>query len=106
MDGDRSGKIQKRDEWQQDMAVLLWRHMKRTTIMLPAELKARAERHAYELGVSFGELVREALQSALESGTVPRAEDPLFSDEAVYKGKAPKDLAERHDDYLYGDEAE
>lgn len=86
------------------MAVLLWVHMKRTTIMLPAELKMRAERHAYELGVSFGELVRETLQLALEGGMTARTEDPLFTDEAVYEGKTPKDLAERHDDYLYGDD--
>ncbi len=74
--------------------------------MLPTELKARAERRAYELGVSFGELVRETLQSALESGEERRTEDPLFKDEAVYKGKTPSDLAERHDEYLYDEEAE
>ncbi len=86
------------------MAVLLCMCMKRTTIMLPPELKARAERRAYELGVSFGELVRETLQGALESGEERRTDDPLFKDEAVYKGNTPKDLAERHDEYLYGDE--
>lgn len=87
------------------MAVLLCMHMKRTTVMLPTELKARAERRAYELGVSFGELVRESLHSALESGAERRTEDPLFSDAAVYGGRTPKDLAERHDEYLYDDEA-
>jgi hypothetical protein len=61
--------------------------MKRTTVMLPAELKARAERRAYDLGVSFGELVRETLQGALESGEEPRTEDPLFKDAVVYRGK-------------------
>jgi hypothetical protein len=80
--------------------------MKRTTVMLPTELKARAERRAYELGVSFGELVRETLQGALESGEEPRAEDVLFRDKAVYRGRTPKDLAERHDEYLYEDEAD
>jgi hypothetical protein len=33
------------------------------------------------------------------------AEDPLFKDEAVYGGRTPTDLAERHDEYLYSDEA-
>jgi hypothetical protein len=80
--------------------------MKRTTVMLPTELKARAERRAYDLGVSFGELVRETLRSALESGEEPRTEDPLFKDEALYRGKSPKDLAERHDEYLYDDGTE
>ncbi len=88
------------------MAVLLCIRMKRTTVMLPPELKARAERRAYELGVSFGELVRETLQGALESGEERRTDDPLFKDEAVYKGKTPKNLAERHDEYLYDDEAQ
>jgi hypothetical protein len=72
--------------------------------MLPAQLKVRAERHAQELGVSFGELVRETLQSALESGGEPRIEDPLFKDQAVYQAKTPRDLAERHDEYLYDEE--
>jgi hypothetical protein len=80
-------------------------HMKRTTVMLPTELKAKAERRAYELGVSFGELVRESLENALESREERRTEDPLFKDDAVYRGSTPRDLAERHDEYLYDDEA-
>lgn len=79
-------------------------HMKRTTVMLPSELKARAERRAYEIGVSFGELVRETLESALANAEDRRSDDVLFRDEAVYRGKTPGDLAERHDEYLYGDE--
>ena len=88
------------------MAVLLCIHMKRTTVMLSAELKARAERRAYELGVSFGELVRETLQTALESGQERRTDDPLFKDEAVFRGKTPKDLGDRHDEYLYGEDTQ
>lgn len=80
-------------------------HMKRTTVMLPTELKAKAERRAYERGVSFGELVRESLESALDSREERRTEDPLFKDDAVYRGRTPRDLAERHDEYLYDDEA-
>jgi hypothetical protein len=80
--------------------------MRRTTVMLPTELKARAERRAYELGVSFGELVRESLESALEAREERGAEDPLFKDDAVYRRRGPRDLAERHDEYLYGDDAE
>lgn len=73
--------------------------------MLPTELKARAERRARELGVSLGELVRDSLQSALESEGERRTEDPLFRDEAVYRGRTPKNLSERSDEYLYDDEA-
>ncbi len=81
-------------------------HMMRTTVMLPSELKARAERRAYEIGVSFGELVRKTLESALENSENRRSDDVLFRDDAVYRGKTPEDLAERHDEYLYGDEAD
>lgn len=72
----------------------------RTTIMLPATLKARAHQRARELGVSFGELVRESLAHAVAPD--PR-EDPLFFDEAVFDGDAPADLAADHDRHLYPD---
>jgi len=87
------------------MAVVLCMHMKRTTVMLPTELKAKAERRAYERGVSFGELVRESLENALDSREERRTEDPLFKDDAVFRGRTPRDLAEKHDEYLYDDEA-
>ena len=40
--------------------------MKRTTVMLPPELKARAMRSARERGISFGELLRRSLRAAIE----------------------------------------
>jgi hypothetical protein len=30
--------------------------------------------------------------------------DPLFADRAVYKGRAPGNLAAEHDAHLYGDQ--
>ena len=77
--------------------------MVRTTIMLPAVLRSRSSRRARERGVSFGELVRESLTAELERGSARGAKDPLFADDAVYKGRAPKDVAKNHDAYLYGD---
>ncbi|MGH9463559.1 MAG: CopG family transcriptional regulator [Vicinamibacteria bacterium] len=77
--------------------------MKRTSIMLPSELKSRAERRALRRGISLGEPVRESLESALETSEVEkRREDPLFKDEARFGGDVPSDLAHRHDEYLYG----
>ena len=73
--------------------------MKRTTIMLPPELKARAEREAGIRGVSLGELIRLSLEAALSHD---RGEDPLFADKAVFRGDAPEDLSTDHDAYLYG----
>jgi hypothetical protein len=76
--------------------------MTRSTIMLPEELKVRAQDKARELGMSFGELLRESLERRLG---VPgdRLEDPLFANVPVYDGPAPEDLSEEHDRYLYGD---
>lgn len=77
--------------------------MKRTTVMLPVELKARAVRTARERGISFGELLRRALAAALE---MPEAEsaytDSVFTDRAVFEGETPADLSSDHDGYLYG----
>ncbi len=76
--------------------------MKRTTIMLPDELKKKVEQIAQKQGVSFGEIIRESLLLYIN----PKAsnDDSLFSDDAVYTGEAPGDLSVNHDEYLYGDE--
>ncbi len=79
--------------------------MHRTTLMLPSELKARAQQRARDLGVSLGELVRRAIESELgRSPARRRTEDPLFADPAVWSGDAPLDGATNHDRYLYGDQ--
>lgn len=77
--------------------------MKRTTIMLPLDLKARAARAARERGISFGELVRRSLTATIEAPPTGAVnDDPLFADSAVYEGDTPADLASDHDGYLYG----
>lgn len=75
--------------------------MKRTTIMLPAELKHRAEWLAREKGTSLGELVRESLETKLAQDG--RERDPFFADAAVFTGDVPSDLSANHDEYLYGE---
>lgn len=76
--------------------------MKRTTIMLPVDLKARVERKAREDGRSLGEMVRESLASYLK-GSSASAADLLLADEAVFEGSAPADFSAEHDRYLYDD---
>lgn len=78
--------------------------MKRTTLMLPAELKRRAMARAAELGISFGELVRGLLEERLSRPGRDAGQDPLFADKAVYTGDAPADLSADHDRYLYGED--
>jgi Arc/MetJ-type ribon-helix-helix transcriptional regulator len=75
--------------------------MKRTTVMLPEDLRARAVRRARKLGVSMGEFIRRAMESWLDAGQGAADEDPLLKDEATYDGQSPSDLAARHDEYLY-----
>lgn len=78
--------------------------MKRTTIMLPDDLKMRAHHRASGMGISLGELIRESLEDILgHSDEEKLTEDPLFADDAVYNGKAPRDLSQNHDRYLYGE---
>lgn len=79
--------------------------MTRTTLMLPADLKARSERRAREIGISMGELVRRSLVRLLDETASPASEDALYADVVVSAAETPSDLAERHDDYLYGDRA-
>jgi hypothetical protein len=79
--------------------------MKRTTVMLPEDLRRRAFVRARERGVSLGELIRESLDAAVPASPPARTADPLFTDSAVFAGKAPKDLSAAHDRYLYGEDA-
>ena len=76
--------------------------MNRTTIMLPHELRVRAGRLAREQGISFGELIRRTLQTALDHAAAGAQKDPLFADSEVWPGRAPKNLARDHDRHLYG----
>ncbi|MDA8140366.1 MAG: ribbon-helix-helix domain-containing protein [Desulfobacteraceae bacterium] len=77
--------------------------MQRTTIMLPEDLKARAEEKSRQQGVSLGEFVREALTKLLNDINND-TEDSFFSDNAIFTGDAPKDLSSHHDDYIYGEQ--
>ena len=77
--------------------------MQRTTIMLPTSLKLRAMQRAGQMGISLGEFIRRSLSTMTRRSHAPGRRDPLFADEAVYRGPAPRDLSAHHDRYLYGD---
>jgi len=72
--------------------------MKRTTIILPEQLKYQAEQYAKQNGMSLAEFVRESIRKNLSS-KVKR--DSLFLDEHYFLGDGEDDIAENHDDYLY-----
>lgn len=80
--------------------------MWKTTLMLPVELKERAHRIARERGISFGELMRQALESTVVGAEQSRslADDPFWADlrnlpPTEFEG--PTDMAVNHDYYLY-----
>lgn len=77
--------------------------MKRTTIMLPGELRQRALARAKQKGISLGELIRDSLDAALPGVTYDIGADPLFEN-VIYDGPAPSDTSAKHDTYLYDDE--
>jgi hypothetical protein len=83
--------------------VLFWRHMDRTTIMIPAELKRKASELARLNEISLGELTRRALKAAIEQAQRRDQRDSLLTDRTTFKGKTGRDLAANHDSYLYGD---
>lgn len=71
--------------------------------MLPSDLKLEAQRLADRLGISFGELVREALRSRLARGAGEiRDDDPLFRYE-IFEDEGSSSLARDHDRELYGE---
>ncbi|MCM3875939.1 MAG: hypothetical protein NEA02_05915 [Thermoanaerobaculia bacterium] len=78
--------------------------MRRTTVMLPADLRRRAFRRAKEQGVSFGVVVRDSLDAALPALEGTSGDDTLFADGAVWRARAPRALAREHDRFLYDSE--
>lgn len=75
--------------------------MKRTTVHLPADLRARAKRCARERGITLAELVRAALRREVREG---RADDPLFRPMRGYRRRpgVPTDLSVNHEAFLDG----
>ncbi len=66
--------------------------MKRTTVMIPEDLKIRAARRANAVGISLGGFIRESLERALKSDGNLAVDDPYMSDNSVYEGDIPADL--------------
>ena len=77
--------------------------MKRTTVMIPEDLKIRAAKRANAIGISLGEFIRESIEKALKSNPDGHFDDPFLNDTAVFEGETPVDLALDHDKYLYED---
>jgi hypothetical protein len=70
-------------------------------VTFPEDLHGQANAAAQERGQSLDQFVRGCVRSALHK----RADDPFFADISVFQGDAPADLAENHDEYLYGEDS-
>ncbi|MBW2194361.1 MAG: hypothetical protein JRF37_01985 [Deltaproteobacteria bacterium] len=77
--------------------------MRRTTVMIPDDLKIRAAKRANMSGLSLGGFIRESLEKALKSNAAGTLDDPFLNDNAVYEDDTAVDLAQNHDIYLYGE---
>jgi len=73
--------------------------MRRTTILLPEELRRRAAREAQALGISLSELIRRRLA---EGGEAEQGSSPRFFTRQPWVGSGADDVAANHDGYLYG----
>ena len=76
--------------------------MLRTTIMLPNDLKQRAEKKAAQMHISLGEFLRLAANSFLDREERKYSDDPLCGDAFVVREPAPRFGSEKIDEYLYG----
>ncbi|WP_045211404.1 hypothetical protein [Desulfonatronovibrio magnus] len=78
--------------------------MQRTTIMLPRELKIWAASKSRKMGISLGQLIREALQKEIDSTEVSNGlQDCFYEDKAIYQGYSSPDFSAEHDEYHYGE---
>jgi hypothetical protein len=73
--------------------------MKRTTIMLPYQLKAKAEREARRTGVSLGEFIRASMQLRLDQEPKGKKRR-FFPDDFTFTDDGPPDLVANLDKYL------
>ena len=73
--------------------------MHRTTILLPPELRRKADREAQALGISLSELIRRRLSGGESMEPAVR---PRFFSRPPWQGSGASDTAANHDQYLYG----
>lgn len=76
--------------------------MFRTTIMLPEAFKSKLDREAKKEKISFGELVRRALQKYLLIREGATAQDSFLSSKTIFHDEGPSDVSEKHDQHLSG----
>lgn len=76
--------------------------MNRTTIMLPVELKIKAEKKAKQMHISLGELMRLATKHFIEKQERKKLDDPLITGDFIIREPGPSDVSSNIDHYLYG----
>lgn len=76
-------------------------NLRRTTVMLPADLKLKAVRTASQRGISLGELIRQTLSNSCATKTDKK--NVFVADKITFDGDVPEDASTNLDHYLYGE---
>lgn len=66
--------------------------------------KALGAEHQGKVAAKSGHFGARQLVVQTQKAAPTWADDPLFADHAVFRGRAPKDVAKEHDADLYGDD--
>jgi len=74
--------------------------MKRTTIMLPTDLKVKSQREARRQGVSLGQMIRKSLETELAQAKKPRQRRFFPGFDWTFTDDGPPDLVANLDKYL------
>lgn len=69
--------------------------------MLPTSLKIELEEEARRERLSFGALVRRALEKFVVSMRSHATSDSFLSSNTLFHDSGPTDVAEKHDEHLY-----
>ena len=81
-------------------------YMHRTTILIPERLRREAEIYARRHGMTLSGLIRAKLKEAVRNQRGSRRKDHVFFSRESWNGSGPHDVAEQHDEYLYGKHSE
>ncbi|MBA4105377.1 MAG: hypothetical protein C0485_06430 [Pirellula sp.] len=75
--------------------------MTHISVPLSDDVRRLAEIAAEESGLPLDQFVSLCIARTVTK----RSDDPMFANITAYEGDAPTDMAENHDEYLYGEDA-
>lgn len=73
--------------------------MQTTTVYLTDELKEKINSLSLSTGIPKAKIIREALQNGLKNFTSKKSNAWILLELAKLKGRGPRDLAKKHNQY-------